>query len=75
MLLKLRQDYKEQQGGEFSLRDVPRHPARAGHGAVLAHRQLMLGEPAATCWSRSAASDRHAAYTNTDATPAATASR
>ncbi len=36
MLLKLRQDYKQQQGKSFSLRVVPRHAARAGHRAVLA---------------------------------------
>ena len=35
MLLKLRRDYKEQQAGKFSLRDVPRRRARAGQRAVL----------------------------------------
>ena len=36
MLLKLRQDYKQQQGKSFSLRDISRHVARQRHGAVLA---------------------------------------
>ncbi len=35
MMLKLRRDYKEQQGAKFSLRVVPRRRARAGQRAVL----------------------------------------
>ena len=44
MMLKLRRDYKEQQGGKYSLRSVPRRRARAGQRAVLGHRRLLLGE-------------------------------
>ena len=35
MMLKLRHDYKEQQGGKFSLRALPRRGARPGLRAVL----------------------------------------
>ena len=35
MMLKLRRDYKEQQGGKFSLRALPRRRAGAGQRAVL----------------------------------------
>ena len=35
MMLKLRRDYKEQQGGKYSLRIVPRRGALAGERAVL----------------------------------------
>ena len=36
MLLKLRQDYKQQQGKAYSAAAVPRHAARQRHGALLA---------------------------------------
>jgi uncharacterized protein (DUF885 family) len=44
MLLKLRQDYKQQQGKAFSLRTF--HDTLLGNGSapVWVHRQLMLGE-------------------------------
>ncbi len=35
MMLKLRRDYKEQQGGKFSLARLPRRRARQGTRAVL----------------------------------------
>jgi uncharacterized protein (DUF885 family) len=46
MLLKLRQDVKQQQGKAFSLRAF--HDTLLGNGSapVWLHRQLMLGEPA-----------------------------
>ena len=53
MLLKLRQDYKQQQGKAFSLRTF--HDTLLGNGTApfWLHRQLMLGDDdAATCSSR-----------------------
>ena len=51
MLLKLRQDYKQQQGKAFSLRSF--HDTLLGQGTApfWLHRQLMLGGEAATCSS------------------------
>jgi hypothetical protein len=45
MLLKLRRDYKEQQGAKYSQREF--HDRLLGNGTATfaAHRQLMLGEP------------------------------
>ncbi len=48
MLLKLRQDYKEQQGGKFSLRTFHDALLAQGNAPFWAHRQLMLGEDAGT---------------------------
>jgi uncharacterized protein (DUF885 family) len=47
MLLKLRQDYKQQQGKSFSLRSF--HDTLLGQGTApfWLHRQLLLGEDAA----------------------------
>ena len=53
MLLKLRQDYKQQQGKAFSLRTF--HDTLLGNGTApfWLHRQLMLGDDdAATCSNR-----------------------
>jgi uncharacterized protein (DUF885 family) len=46
MLLKLRRDYKEQQGAKFSLRAF--HDRLLGNGTATfsAHRRLLLGEDA-----------------------------
>ena len=45
MLLKLRQDYKQQQGKAFSLRAFHDTPALGqGTAPFWLHRQLMLGE-------------------------------
>ena len=74
MLLKLRQDYKQQQGKAFSLRAF--HDTLLGKGTApfWLHRQLMLGgdsgDLARIEWSNS-----DAVSTNTNATPAVTASR
>ncbi|MEQ1756797.1 MAG: DUF885 domain-containing protein [Vicinamibacterales bacterium] len=46
MLLKLRQDYKEQQGGKFSLRAFHDALLAQGNAPFWAHRQLMLGDDA-----------------------------
>src|SRR3989442_13615405 len=43
MLLKLRQDYKQQQGKAFSLRSFPATPPRNGTAPFWLHRALMLG--------------------------------
>jgi uncharacterized protein (DUF885 family) len=44
MMLKLRRDYKEQQGGRYSLRAF--HDAVLGQGCApfWAHRRLLLGD-------------------------------
>ena len=73
MLLKLRQDYKQQQGKAFSLRTF--HDTLLGHGTApfWLHRQLMLGGPmAATCSNRLESTD--APLRISSATPAGTAS-
>ena len=45
MVLKLRDDYKAHAGRHYSLRALPRRPARQRHrAAVAASRHLMLGE-------------------------------
>lgn len=46
MLLKLRQDYKEAQGGKYSLRAFHDTLLANGTAPFWAHRQLMLGEHA-----------------------------
>ena len=73
MLLKLRQDYKQQQGKAFSLRTF--HDTLLGNGTApfWLHRQLMLGaDDAAICSNRQR---RACLSTNTSATRAATGSR
>ena len=44
MLLKLRQDYKQQQGKSFSLRSFHDTLLSQGTAPFWLHRQLMLGE-------------------------------
>jgi uncharacterized protein (DUF885 family) len=46
MLLKLRNDYKERQGGKFSLRTFHDSLLAQGNAHFWAHRQLMLGDDA-----------------------------
>ena len=46
MLLKLRRDYKEQQGADFSLRTFHDTLLAQGTAPFWAHRQLMLGRTA-----------------------------
>ena len=46
MLLKLRQDWEEQQGGKFSLRSFHDTLLAQGTAPFWAHRRLMLGEHA-----------------------------
>ncbi len=45
MLLKLRQDYRQQQGGSFSLRAFHDTLLAQGTAPFWAHRRLMLGDP------------------------------
>jgi uncharacterized protein (DUF885 family) len=47
MMLKLRRDYKEQQGGKFSLRAFHDAVLGQGNAPFWAHRRLLLGDGAA----------------------------
>ena len=74
MLLKLRQDYKQQQGKAFSLRSF--HDTLLGkrHGAVLAPSPAdARPTTAATCLNKTR-NLTDAVFTNTNATRAITAS-
>jgi len=44
MMLKMRRDFKEQQGGKFSLRAFHDAVLSQGNAPFRAHRQLLLGE-------------------------------
>ncbi len=45
MMLKMRRDCKEQQGGKFSLRAFHDAVLGQGNAPFWAHRQLLLGDP------------------------------
>ena len=71
MMLKLRRDYKEQQGGKFSLRAFHDAVLAQGSAPFWAHRRLLLGDTSGRGrWSRHACR-----CTSTSATPAASASK
>jgi uncharacterized protein (DUF885 family) len=46
MMLKMRRDFKEQQGGKYSLRAFHDTVLSQGNAPFRAHRQLLLGETA-----------------------------
>ena len=69
MMLKLRRDYKEQQGGKFSLRAFHDAVLAQGNAPFWAHRRLLLGrQPRTRSWSK------RCRFTNTSATRAASGS-